>query len=89
MNADVAFHGFDLFLTDIGERYFVAINSDTGYMLVNRYGGEEVTEEDQQLYKRVKKDIESKFQTQVDVTILPELMDLEFESEVWKKWGDK
>jgi sulfhydrogenase subunit beta (sulfur reductase) len=89
MNADVAFRGFDLFLTDIGEKYFVAINSDTGYMLVNQSGGQEVTEADQLLYKKEKSRIESKFKTQVSVTIVPELMDLEFESEVWKKWGDK
>jgi ferredoxin len=89
MNADVAYRGFDLFLTDIGEKYFVAIDSDTGYMIVNQYGGQEVTDSDQLEYKRVKKVIESKFTTQVDVTIVPELMDLEFESEVWKKWGDK
>jgi ferredoxin len=89
MGADVAFRGFDLFLTDIGEKYFVAIDSDTGYMLVNRFGGQEVSEEDQQVYKWTKREIESKFKTQVDVTIVPELMDLEFESEVWKKWGDK
>jgi hypothetical protein len=55
MNADVAFHGFDLFLTDLGDKYFVAINSDTGYMIVNRFGGEEVMDEDQLQYKRVKK----------------------------------
>lgn len=89
MNADVALSGFDLFLTDIGDKFFVAINSDTGYMMVDRYGGEEVTDEDQLEFKKVKQRIESKFKTQVDVTILPELMDLEFESEVWQKWGDK
>lgn len=89
MDTDVAYQGFDLFLTDLGEKYFVAINSDTGYMLVNQYGGQEVTDEDQLKYKRVKKSIESKFKTQVDVTIVPGIMDLEFESDVWKKWGDK
>jgi hypothetical protein len=89
MNADVAFRGFDLFLTDIGDKYFIAIDSDTGYMIVNQSGGQEVTENDQLDYKRVKQEIESKFTTQVDVSIVPELMDLEFESEVWKKWGDK
>ena len=89
MNTDVALSGFDLFLTDIGEKFFVAINSDTGYMMVDRAGGEEVTDEDQLLFKKVKKEIESKFKTQVDVSIVPELMDLEFESEVWKKWGEK
>jgi ferredoxin len=89
MDANVALSGFDLFLTDLGEKYFVAIKSDTGYMMVNRYGGQEVTEEDQTNFKKVKKEIESKFKTQVEVHIVPELMDLEFESEVWKKWGDK
>ena len=89
MNADVAFRGFDLFLTDIGDKFFVAIDSDTGYMIVNQSGGQEVTEDDQLQYKRVKQEIESKFKTQVNFTIVPELMDLEFESEVWEKWGDK
>jgi len=89
VDADVVFKGFDVFLTDIDEKFFVAIGSDTGYRIIESYGGEEVTEADQDAYKTVKKQIESKFKTQVDVTIVPELMDLEFESEVWKKWGDK
>jgi ferredoxin len=89
MNSDVALSGFDLFLTDIGDKYFVAINSDSGYMVVDRYGGEEVNEEDQNEFKLVKQRIDSKFKTNVEVTILPELLDLEFESEVWQKWGDK
>jgi len=83
MDADVAYQGFDLFLTDIGEKYFVAINSDPGYMLVNQFGGQEVTDDDQLQFKRVKKKIESKFKTQVNVAIVPGLMDLEFESDVW------
>ncbi|MDX1664503.1 MAG: 4Fe-4S dicluster domain-containing protein [Candidatus Promineifilaceae bacterium] len=88
MNADIALSGFDLFLTDIGDRYFVAINSDSGFRMVTRWGGEPVTEADQEAFKRAKQAIESKFKTQVDVTIVPELMDLEFESEIWKKWGE-
>jgi ferredoxin len=89
VDADAVYNGFDLFLTDIGDKYFVSIDSDPGFMLVNKYGGKEVTEADQQAFKARKQEIESKFQTQVDVTIVPELMDLEFESEVWKKWGEK
>lgn len=89
MGADVAFRGFDLFMTDIGDKYFVVIDSDTGYQILNQYDSQDVTEDDQMEFKRVKKEIESKFTTQVDVTIVPELMDLEFESEVWKTWGDK
>jgi len=89
MNSDTAFHGFDMFLTDIGDKYFTAINSDTAFIILNRFDAEEITDEDQLLFKAEKKKIELKFKTQVNVTILPELMDLEFESEIWKKWGDK
>lgn len=89
VGADVVYKGFDLFLTDIGEKYFVSIGSDTGYRIVDQFGGEEVGEADQDTYKSVKKQIESKFKTQLNVTIVPELMDLEFESEVWERWGAK
>ena len=89
MGADVARRGFYLFFTDIGEKYFVAIDSDTGYMLLNQFNSQDVTEDDQQEFKCVKQAIEAKFKTRVEVSIMPELMDLEFESEVWKMWGDK
>ncbi len=89
VGADTVYKGFDLFLTDIGEKYFVAIGSDTGYRILDRFGALETTEADQDAYKNVKHRIESKFKTQVNITIVPELMDLEFESEVWQKWGDK
>jgi ferredoxin len=89
VGADVVYKGFDLFLTDIGDKYFVSIGSDTGYRIVDNFGGEEVSEADQDTYKSVKKQIESKFKTQLNVTIIPELMDLEFESEVWERWGAK
>ena len=89
MNAHTAFQGFDLFLTDIGDKYFVAINSDSAYIILSRFDAREVTDEDQVRFKTVKKQIESKFRTHVNTAILPELMDLEFESDIWKKWGDK
>ncbi len=63
VGADVVFKGFDLFLTDIGDKYFVAIGSDTGYRMIDTFGGEETTEADQDAYKTVKKQIESKFKT--------------------------
>ncbi len=89
VGADVVYKGFDLFLTDIGDKYFVSIGSDTGYRIINNFAGEEVSDADQDAYKNVKKQIESKFKTQLNVTIIPELMDLEFESEVWERWGAK
>ena len=58
VGADVAFKGFDLFLTEIGDKYFVAIGSDTGYRIVDTFSGKEVTEADQDAFKSAKKRIE-------------------------------
>jgi sulfhydrogenase subunit beta (sulfur reductase) len=89
VGADVVNGGFDLFLTDLGDRYFVAVDSDRGFKLVNKVGATEVTDDDTNDYKEVRRQIRESFQTQIDISNLPNLLDLEFISEVWKKWGNK
>ena len=89
VGADIVTHGFDLFLTDLGDRYFVAIDSDRGFNLLNRVEVREVTEDDTQAYKEVRRRILDGFKTHINVKELPNLLDLEFTSEVWKKWGEK
>jgi formate hydrogenlyase subunit 6/NADH:ubiquinone oxidoreductase subunit I len=89
MGADIVTHGFDLFLTDIGDRYFVAIDSDRGFNLLNRVDVRDVTDDDTHAYKEVRRRILDGFKTRIDVKNLPNLLDLEFTSDVWKKWGEK
>jgi len=89
LGEDTVTHGFDLFLTDLEDRYFVAIDSDRGFRVLNSVPVREVTEEDRQLYQRVRRRIASGYKVQVRVDNLPTLLDIEFESPVWKKWGDK
>ena len=89
MGADIATRGFDLFLTDLGERYFVAIASDRGFSLLNRVKIRDVTDDDTNDYKEARRQILEGFQTQINVTNLATLLDLEFTSEVWEKWGKK
>lgn len=89
LNADVVTHGFDMFLTDIGDRYFIQINSSKAYKLLQNIETGDVTDKEQGLYKKEKVRIAEQFKTKVDVTGLSSLMDIEFESDVWKKWGDK
>jgi formate hydrogenlyase subunit 6/NADH:ubiquinone oxidoreductase subunit I len=88
LNADVVEHGFDLFLTDIGDRYFVQINSSAAFNLLKNVEVREITLEDQQRYIDEKKRLSGLFKAKVDVTGLSSLMDIEFESDVWKNWGD-
>ncbi|HUT09977.1 MAG TPA: 4Fe-4S dicluster domain-containing protein [Thermoguttaceae bacterium] len=89
MGTDIVTHGFDLFLTDLGDRYFVAIASDRGFNLLNRVEVREVEDEDTNAYKEVRRRILEGFKTRIDVHNLPNLLDLEFTSQVWSKWGEK
>jgi sulfhydrogenase subunit beta (sulfur reductase) len=89
VGCDTVTHGFDLFLTDINDHYFVAINSDRGFSVLQRVETKTVTDGDTQQYVAERRRIAALFKTRVNVESLPNLLDLEFESDVWKKWGAK
>lgn len=87
VGADIVTHGFDLFLTDIGEKFFIQINSSRAMDLLTKFDVRDVEEKDQSDYKSVKSKIRNSFKKKIEISDLSNLMDLEFESEVWKKWG--
>jgi len=88
VGADVVTHGFDLFLTDLGDRYFIAINSDRGFDALKQVQAKGPTNRDTNDYLEVRRRIASKFEP-LETHNLPNLMDIEFKSRVWKKWADK
>jgi sulfhydrogenase subunit beta (sulfur reductase) len=89
MGTDTVTHGFDLFLTDLGDRYFAAVNSDRGYTLLAGTAARETTEDDTKDYLAERKKITLGLQRHVDIQNLENLMDISFESKVWDKWGRK
>jgi sulfhydrogenase subunit beta (sulfur reductase) len=89
MGADTAMHGFDLFLTDIGDRYFVEILSATAYQFIQSITGREPDETDFTLYRTTASEKNKRFTATVDTTDLTKILDMEFQSPVWKTWGDK
>ena len=89
LGTDTVDRGFDLFLTDLGDRYFVAIDSDRGFTTLHSVPVREVTDQDTKDYLAVHRQIASGFGPNLDVKQLPNLLDIEFESEVWNKWGSK
>ncbi len=89
VGANEVTHGFDLFLTDLGDRYFVAIGSDRGYSLLHNVHTTDVTEADKNDYGRARKRFSGKPQTDIQMQNLTTLLDIEFESDVWKQWGGK
>jgi len=89
MGSDTAQRGFDLFITDLGDRYFVEILTDTAFNCIKKIGSEEPQEADHLRYRQVVDQRNKKFTTQVDTTDLTKILDMEFQSEVWKYWGDR
>ncbi len=89
VGADIVTHGFDLFLTDLGDRYFVQIDSDRGFGVISHVPTRDVTDADRHDYIQVRKRITRDFRVHVDTKALPTLLDPEFQSAIWKKWGAK
>ena len=89
MGTDTAMHGFDLFLTDIGERYFAEILSSEAYHLLKEIETQEPVKADDELFMRAAAEKNRRFRAHVDVTDLCKILDMEFQSPVWKKWGEK
>jgi len=89
LGTDVLTHGFDLFLTDLGDCYFTAVGSARGHELLQRVENRDIAADDTRAYLKERKRITDLFTGQINLQNLPNLLDIEFESEVWKKWGAK
>ena len=89
MGADTVQHGFDMFLTDLGDRYFVEVLSAEAFNYLGRIKSRSAEEADHLDYmKRVKERI-SKFAPKVDTTDLTKILDMEFDADAWREWGEK
>ncbi len=89
MGADSVTHGFDLFLTDLGNRYFVEILSATAYNFLKTVKTSEPEENDHALYMKAVAERNRQFTAHVDTSDLAKILDMEFQSPVWKQWGDR
>lgn len=89
MGADTVLHGFDMFITDIGKKYFVEILSATAYNLLQSVRSSLPEEDDHVQYMKTVAEKNKKFIAHVDTTDLTKILDMEFQSDVWKQWGDK
>lgn len=89
MGSDTVLHGFDMFITDLGDRYFIEILSDTAFNLLKKINSTEPVEDDHVRYMQAGAEKNRKFTTTVDTTDLTKILDMEFQSDIWKYWGDK
>lgn len=81
--------GFDIFLTDLGDRYFVSVRSVQGAELLDRYvETRPITDEDTAEFQAVTDRFKRSFSHQVDTAQLPLLLDAKFDSPVWDDLGE-
>jgi len=83
--------GFDLALSDIGNEYLVWIGSSLGDDL-QKMGedliDEDVTEEDIKKYIEWRKKRDGMFRTDIDLTAMPDIFEISYNSPIWEKLGE-
>lgn len=89
MGSDTAINGFDMFITDLGEKYFVEVLTNTAYNFLMQVRTEEPSDADHMTYKHRAEAKNAAFTTHVDTTDLTKILDLEFQSPVWEHWGNR
>ena len=86
---DSVHRGFNMFCSDIGDKYYLTIVSSTAFNFLKGVNISDPTKEDDALYIARRKRIHESFKTKVNVAGLPSVLDIEYNSPVWTKWGDK
>jgi sulfhydrogenase subunit beta (sulfur reductase) len=91
MRADFVDRGFDLFFQDLGDRYQVLVGTALGDDMVLATGPlfEPATRADFEEYKRRSSAKRLAFKLQVDIRDLPEIFEMEYESSLWERLGER
>ena len=90
MDCDYVEGGFDLFFSDIGDSYFVGVGSSLGddMVIAKEDLFEKLSHMDVEEYKARSRAQKDKYTLKLDIRDLPEILDLEYQSKVWEKYGE-
>lgn len=82
--------GFDIFLTDLGDRYFVSVRSVKGAELLDHHVvTRDVTDEDTAAFQRRTHEFKESFSADLDTAQIPLLLDAKFDDPVWDELGER
>ncbi|MGC8867263.1 MAG: 4Fe-4S dicluster domain-containing protein, partial [Elusimicrobiales bacterium] len=86
VNSHLPNGGYDLFLTDIGDKYFVYVNTQEGEDLVELFGLPQATSEDLKKLDLVRENKKKIFKNEVgfEASKIPEIFDKAYNSKVWE-----
>jgi len=80
--------GFDIFLTDLGDRYFVSVRSVEGAELLDRcVETRHIGPQDTEDFQRKTREFKSSFSNALDTSQIPLLLDAKFDDPVWDELG--
>ncbi|MCX7022970.1 MAG: 4Fe-4S dicluster domain-containing protein [bacterium] len=91
MGTDAIDEGFDLFLTDLGDAFLVGVGTSRGDDVVS-HRPELFTEVDEgftQRYLEFRRRREQAYSLTLEISDLPTILDLEYESPIWDKLGER
>jgi sulfhydrogenase subunit beta (sulfur reductase) len=91
MGTDSPKNGYDIFLTDLGELYFVQVNTPLGNRLVEAAPGlmQPASNESRQKYKNFWITRDATFQTGFNSDNLPAIVDMEWDNPLWEELGKR
>jgi len=91
MGTSYAQDGFDIFLHELNDGYFVRIGSEKGNAIIeeNKALFEDVKPHDVQEFRKNEKKRLEEFKTELNTVGLPDMLALAHESEIWKEYADK
>lgn len=89
MGTDTVQSGCDLFLTPIGDDYFAEVHSAEAYHLIEQLQCWEPGATDHTNFRNAVANRNQAFTTHVDTADLTKILDMEFESPVWERWGEQ
>jgi ferredoxin len=81
--------GFNLFCSDIGDKYYLSVNSSKAFNFLKKVKTEAPTNEDDVKFIERKNFILKSFKAKVDFSDLPNILDIEFGSPIWKDLAKK
>lgn len=83
--------GFELFLHDIGDSYFVRVGSLKGHEFIETHPSlfEAAEQSHYDSFKDAERKMYASFTRELEMAGLQDLLDMAYESEVWTEYGDK
>jgi formate hydrogenlyase subunit 6/NADH:ubiquinone oxidoreductase subunit I len=89
LGRDTVHRGFNLYCEDIGDRHYLTIRSSKAFGFLKNVKASDPTKKDDAKLIERRKRIRESLKAKVRIAGLPSVLDIEFKSPVWKKWGDK